>query len=215
MKTKGHQNSEMEKTQFPPDLVDQTKPVDESRRSFTKSGLAVSGVVLTLASRPVLGCVCESPSGFLSGNLSAHGTPQTCSGLTPGYWGTHPDKWPFPYKAGTCTASARKCSDPKYWTKVGATMFNEYFNCNNNGLIYAPYTMLQVVWSGGGGDPYQLGAHIISALLNARKGWTPVLTEAQVINIFNEWDQKGYFEPTAGVHWDGEDIVEYLKTTMS
>jgi hypothetical protein len=60
-----------------------------------------------------------------------------------------------------------------------------------------------------------LGAHIISALLNARKGWTPVLTEAQVINIFNEWDQKGYFEPTAGVHWDGEDIVEYLKTTMS
>lgn len=74
--------------------------------------------------------------------------------------------------------------------------------------------MFQVVWSGGGGDPYQLGAHIVAALLNARKGWTPVLTEAQVINMFNEWDQNGYFEPTAGVHWDGEDIVEYLQTTM-
>lgn len=211
MKTKEHQNGEMEKTQFPHDLADQTKSVDESRRSFAKSGLAVSGVLLTLASRPVLGCVCESPSGFLSGNVSVHGTPPTCSGRTPGYWGTHPEQWPSPYKAGTCT---RSCNHPKNWTTAGATKFKDVFNCNNHGSIYAAYTMFQVVWSGGGGDPYQLGAHIVAALLNARKGWTPVLTEAQVINMFNEWDQNGYFEPTAGVHWDGEDIVEYLQTTM-
>lgn len=94
-------------------------------------------------------------------------------------------------------------------------MFKDVFNCNNHGTIYAAYTMFQIVWSGGGGDPFQLGAHIVSALLNARSGFTPVLTEAQVINIFNEWDQKGYFEPTAGVQWDAEDIVEYLQTTMS
>lgn len=216
MNTKEYQNGEMENKQLPRDLAEQTKSVDESRRRFTKSGLAISGVILTLASRPVLGdFVCKSPSGFLSGNVSAHGTPLLCSGLTPGYWGNHPEAWPSPYVAGTCTGEARYCGLVKNWTTVGATMFKDVFNCNNHGSIYSEYTMFQVVWLGGGPDPFQLGAHIVSALLNAKMGWTPVLTEAQVINMFNEWNQNGYFEPTAGVQWDGEEIVAYLQTTMS
>ena len=73
---------------------------------------------------------------------------------------------------------------------------------------------MQVLWLGGRGDPYQLGAHIVAALLNAQKGWTPVLTVAQVKNIFNEWNDKGYFEPTAGIKWYAADIVYYLKSTM-
>lgn len=215
MKTREPQNGEME-NKSPHELADQPKPVDKSRRSFAKSGLALSGVVLTLTSRPVLGgFICKSPSGFLSGNVSAQGTPQTCSGLTPGYWGNHPEMWPSPYKAGTCTGTVKQCNHPEKWTTVNATMFKDVFNCNNHGAIYSAYTMFQIVWSGGGGDPFQLGAHIISALLNARSGFTPVLTEPQVINIFNEWDQKGYFAPTAGEEWDAEEIVEYLQTTMS
>lgn len=97
-------------------------------------------------------------------------------------------------------------------------MFNDTtlgFHCNGHGKIYKPYSMMQVIWLGGGGDPDQLGAHIVAALLNAKKGYTPVLNETQVRNIFNEWDQKGYFEPTAGVQWDGAHIVAYLKSTMS
>ena len=50
------------------------------------------------------------------------------------------------------------------------------------GLVAAAFTATGMVL---GGDPFQLGAHIVSALLNARSGFTPVLTEAQVINIFN------------------------------
>jgi hypothetical protein len=74
--------------------------------------------------------------------------------------------------------------------------------------------MMQVIWLTGNADPAQLGAHIIAAVLNARMGSTPTLTETQVTNIFNEWDVKGYFEPTAGVKWYAADIVLYLKTTM-
>lgn len=216
MKTDKHEIGGAGESSLPDTPAVGPGPVSESRRSFTKSGLAISGVVLTLASRPVLGdFVCKSPSGFLSGNVSATGIPQMCSGLTPGFWGNHPERWPSPYVAGTCTGSVKICNNPSNWTTVGATKFNSVFSCANHGSIYSPYTMLQVIWSGGGGDPYQLGAHIIAALLNARQGLTPVLTEAQVINMFNEWDQKGYFEPTAGVQWDGADIVAYLQTTMS
>lgn len=74
--------------------------------------------------------------------------------------------------------------------------------------------MMQVIWLGGNADPQQLGAHIVAALLNAKMGWTPVLTEAQVIGMFNEWNLNGYFEPTAGVKWYAADIVAYLQTTM-
>ena len=208
-----NQKGEMEKTQSDQGLADQTKqPVDESRRGFTKSGLALSGVILTLASRPVMACTCQSPSGFISGNVSASGTPPQCYGLSPGYWKNHPEAWPSPYKAGTCSSG---CGQAANWTTVGATMFAAVFNCSNHGAIYANYTMFQVVRLGGGSvDPQELGAHIVAALLNARKGLTPVLTEAQVINMFNEWNQRRYFEPTAGVKWDGEEIVDYIQSTF-
>lgn len=73
---------------------------------------------------------------------------------------------------------------------------------------------MQMIWLNGKEDPVQLGAHIVAALLNANRALTPVLTEADVKNIFSEWDQKGYFEPTAGVKWYDTDIVNYLKSTM-
>lgn len=216
MNTKDNQNSEMGNTPLTQGPADLTKSaVDESRRGFTKSGLAMSGVILTLASRPVMACTCKSPSGFLSGNVSAPNTTLKCYGLSPGYWKNHPEAWPSPYKAGTCTGTVKVCSNPANWTTIGATKFASVFNCNNHGSIYAKYTMFQVVSAGGGSvDPQELGAHIVAALLNARKGLTPVLTEAKVINMFNEWNQNGYFEPTAGVKWYGEDIVDYIVSTF-
>lgn len=68
------QNDELEKQQLSQDTADQIKFSGESRRRFATSGLAVSGIILTLASRPVLGdTFCLSPSGFASGNTSQHG----------------------------------------------------------------------------------------------------------------------------------------------
>jgi hypothetical protein len=231
MKNRENQNGEMESNQLTPGLglADQTKPVDESRRGFAKSGLALSGVILTLASRPVMACTCKSPSGFISGNVSTHGTPQTCSGRSPGYW-QGKKTWPSPYTKGICTDEEHPSSnDPLDWKE--GTPFMGTFNCNGYGAKYKsaclrthkkkkctniePLSLMQVLLLGGTIDRSQLGAHIVAALLNAAMGWTKdILTEAQVINIFNEWDQKGYFEPTAGVKWYAEDIVNYIASTF-
>jgi len=220
-----HHNNEMGEQHLPHDeLSDQPKLEDESRRRFTKSGLLVSGVLMTLASRPSLGGgtvygagqVCKTPSGFLSGNISQHGTPPKCSGRTPGYWGTH-YTWPSTYKTGTCTNTQQE-QDYKSWSTNNCTMYKDStlgFHCNGYGSGYLNYSMMQVILLGGVGDPYQIGAHCVAALLNARSGWTPVLTEAQVRNIFNEYNTKGYFQPTAGVKWYPADIVKYLQSTMT
>lgn len=213
MSEKENQMSESKSQHSVGESQDRISAVDESRRRFSRSGLAVSGVLLTLASRPALAGQCLSPSGFQSGNVSHHGTPITCSGRTPGYWGTHPEEWPSPYDPGKCKGdNPGECMKSKNWED--GTKFSAVFNCSGHGNIYAKKSMMQVILSGGGDDPQQLGGHIVSALLNAKKGWTPVLTETQVIGMFNEWNQNGYFEPTAGVKWYAEDIVTYLKSTM-
>lgn len=77
------QNDELGKQQLSQDTDDQIKFSGESRRRFATSGLAVSGIILTLASRPVLGdTFCLSPSGFISGNTSQHGACPPASTVT-------------------------------------------------------------------------------------------------------------------------------------
>ena len=219
------QKGEMASHGLPEEVVDQTKLVDDSRRHFTKAGLAASGVLLTLASRSALGgtLVCKSPSGFQSGNVSQHGTPTECIGRTPGYWQTNTDSltephtWPSPYTTGKCLDPSKPLNYQS-WSNSGVdsgTMFRNVFSCTGHGIGLAPHSMMQVLLQNGSGDPYQLGAHIVAALLNAKMGWTPVLTEMQVVNIFNEYDSKGYFEPTAGVKWYQADIVNYLGSTQT
>lgn len=103
MNTTEQHEAELENHDFPQDDVAQAESVDESRRHFSKSSLAVSGVLLTLASRAALGGGmggggggggggCKSPSGFVSGNVSQHGkTPP--GGHSCEYWISHCDSW--------------------------------------------------------------------------------------------------------------------------
>lgn len=60
-----------------------------------------------------------------------------------------------------------------------------------------------------------LGRYIVAALLNARSGRTPMLTEMQVRNMWNDLVNRGYYEPTAGIRWSASQIVAYLKTTIA
>jgi hypothetical protein len=55
---------------------------------------------------------------------------------------------------------------------------------------------------------------MVAALLNARAGRTPVLTEGAVRNMWNDIINRGFFEPTAGIRWGATEIVSYLRTTM-
>jgi hypothetical protein len=82
-------------------------------------------------------------------------------------------------------------------------------------------SMMQVMMMNDGSNPWgltdpdNLGMHIVAALLNAKKGYTPILSELDVINMWNEWASKGYFEPTANVHWNSAQIVQYIVSTFS
>ena len=197
----------------------------DSRRRFTRAGIGVSAI-FTLASRPVLAGQCFTPSAAVSGNLSTHGTPPSCSGLSPGFWKEHPEAWKnTTIDPGTGTRTTGKSSNNvQNWS--GGTLFHPYFSgatfMISTSRGQSSLSMMQVMQLNNGAsnpsgypkDPDNLGAHIVAALLNAISGFTPVLTQAQVVNMWNEWVTKRYFEPTAGVQWTSSQIVAYIQSTF-
>jgi hypothetical protein len=56
---------------------------------------------------------------------------------------------------------------------------------------------------------------VVTALLNAHAGLTPVLTVPQVKTIWKEYITTGYYEPTAGVQWGEQQILTYLASTQT
>jgi hypothetical protein len=191
MSTSGHKDN-LESEHLDLRVVQDSAQVNESRRRFGKSGLAASGMFITLASRPVLGAeVCKSPSGFLSGNLSTHGSPPICEGRSPGYWKTH-TSWPI--------ANRTTCK------------FSSVFTCAPSSP-YSSVTMLDLL-SHQSFDANNLGMHLVAAYLNAMEGWTPFLTLERIVSMFTEWQSTGYFSPTAGVQWNAAQIVDYLQRTQ-
>jgi hypothetical protein len=218
-------------------IEDKTKSADTSRRRFTKASLAASGVILTLASRPVLAnAVCKSPSGFHSGNTSAHPIEEMCFGNYPDYYANTPEAWAgTKYDPGTYDKEEGSTNSNKSLTGiesstsngnsnnngnsnskvdlgsegnkgkwVGGTQFQEAFPGSNQ---FPGKSMMQVLWMG---DP--MGGHLCAALLNADLGLTPPLTETRIVDMCLEYETKGYFEPTAGIHWYEGDIIHYLNS---
>lgn len=189
---------------------------DESRRRFTKAGLAGSGIILTLASKQVIAgggaAVCESPSGFSSINTSAPGKTQYyCGGLTPGYWKTK-NTWPC-HSAGTCSYDCGTSTCTSY--KSDGTKFHSVFAvgayCN-----LGSETMMNTMWKEGNSDKYKIAAHFCATELNICAGKIPsqILTKSTMLTIWNSYVTKGYYSPMSGVKWYGTDIVTYLKSTM-
>lgn len=181
------------------------------RRRVIKSGLAAAPVLMTLTSRPVLGCDvagrCTTPSAFGSVNTSRHGDETSaCTGLSPGYWKEHTGQWPDGFHAygGVLGLLGNK----------KATLFHSAETGFNDHPLVHDKTVLQVLDSGGGGV-MALARHISAALFNAIGGRTPVLSPDAVRGIWNEFVSKGYFEPTAGIKWGASDIVKYLDSTMT
>jgi hypothetical protein len=207
------QNGGMEPDQLPEGTPVQTSSVDESRRRFAKAGVAASGVLLTLASRPVLATggswggggytpgtkTCKSCSAWMSANMSKHANESvTCTGKSPKWW--------------------KNCSQSE-WTKCSVKsddLFPKHFSCGINASSYN-FKMIDVC-----DNPYSssmpladLCSRLVAALLNCRSGKTSFLTEATVKAIFNEITTKTHFSPTAGVNWDIAKCIEYLTATQS
>jgi len=221
---KKHQDNIMKEKQSSEGLEDKTKFVDSSRRRFTKSGLAATGVILTLASRPVLAStVCKSPSAFYSANTSNH-IHEMCFGNYPDYYANNPQAWggtqylPGTYNNNKENSNSNGSSNSSKSTNsngnpsstnnvdnwVGGTQFQQAFPGSRR---YPGKSMMQVLWIGD-----SIGGYLCAALLNAALGLTPPLTETQIVDMCLEYETKGYFEPTAGVHWYEGDIITYLES---
>ena len=235
------QNDELEKQQLSQDTADQIKFSGESRRRFATSGLAVSGVILTLAGRPVLGAdaFCLSPSGFCSGNTSQHGACPPASKSTLKFV-TNPDETflaAFPKSNQSNTSyNSRRLSDmltipwpepqvvntPVQATKakLGAASYMIGSNSQaqkGKGINNVTQPTAAPV-SAPTNPPFQtqeLLQCLVKALQHARSGATPYLPEDRVRSMFYEWQDHGTFSPTANVNWNSSEIIYYLKQTQN
>ena len=203
------------KQNFPEDPAPNTDtqaddPANPSRRRLTGAGLGVSAV-FTLASRPVLAGPCMSPSAASSGNLSQHGAPTICSGRTPAQW-----------------VSAVNTGNPNNGYPGGNVTFHTPPPSSQDGVFvsgsraaWGPFRLRQVMQAADNGNtgntPNPISKEFAAALLNIRGGFVPagVLTEVNLIGIWNEWMFDGTYSPQAGVDWDATKIVNYLKTLQS
>jgi hypothetical protein len=241
------QNDELEKSKLSHDTSDQIKFSGESRRRFAASGLAVSGVILTLASRPVLGdAFCLSPSGFISGNTSQHGECPIPVALSAASLVTNPDEtfigvfplslpensynsrllsamlttpWPDP-PAAIVSAPVQQVQKGKlgaasYMLSSGSSSLSQ----KGKGKGTSTYTTTTPTSATAPPNPplqtQELLKHLVIALLRARSGATPFLTEPTIQSMFYEWQTGGTFSPTAGVTWNASQIIEYLSLTQN
>ncbi|MET0094009.1 MAG: hypothetical protein ABW120_10770 [Sedimenticola sp.] len=151
--------------------------VDQSRRGFTKAGLAAP-VIMSLTSRPVLG-QCVSVSGFMSGNASH---PHECIGYgcTPGYWKQNPAAWTCAgYVPGACMKWDKNGNCTGFTSVPGtATEFADVFmRPHPSGYL----TLMEVLHRSNGNDIY---FHAIAAVLNSRC-FEYGTTENDIVNAVN------------------------------
>jgi hypothetical protein len=202
----------------PPSSVDSASvsgpDLKATRRRLLQGGLAAAPVLMTLVSRPVLALQVQTPSAFCSGNASTPDRGLTSSGQSPAYW-KQPQNfgaWQPPYYpgkeagaqpllAGLSTTGGAGGSQP--------TLFDSVFTPHYRGK-----TLLDVLELGGG-PPNDVAHYAVAVLLNIAAGWTPVITVKVVKEIWSEYITKGYFDPTAGIHWDEAQIVQYFKSMTS
>lgn len=180
-----------------------------SRRRLLQAGISAAPVVMTVASRPVLAITnppgfCQSPSGAVSGNLSRPNIQAACAGRTPGYW-----KQPQHY------------NDWNGYTPTGgsATVFK---NVLSPDLPVSNLTFLCALdpQCSGSGPPYDVARHIVAAILNnaATNPTTHVpesiLPLATIKAMWTQYNATGMYSVSAGVFWNGDQLIAYLLSTV-
>src|SRR5439155_15489855 len=186
-----------------------TSDLRATRRGLLQGGLAATPVLMTLVSRPVLAQQMTTPSAFMSGNASTPGVALTSLGRGPHFW-KQPQSFPSwrpPYSpTGTGTG--------QFQAALGAgasqpTLFDSVFAPNYQGK-----SLLDVLRMAN--TPRDdVARYAVAVLLNIAAGWTPVITVHTVKEVWSEYISKGYYEPNAGIHWDGVKIVQYFQSTIS
>lgn len=161
------------------------------RRQLLRAGMATAPVVMTVASRPVLALVCDSPSGFTSLNVS-HPGHDVCSGKDP---------------AGVLAEMSADERNTKFY-KIFPTADSGF------GSVVKDQKLEEVIGHSSEA-PWGLAQEIIAAYFNVAKGRIPasILTHPAIMHIWQDYDLTGGYSPRAGAQWSYNEIVTYLKTT--
>lgn len=176
----------------------QAEPIDGTRRRLGKAGVAGSGVILTLASRSVLGGwgTCTG-SEMMSGNLSRPGEANPC-GCSPGYWGNNNGSTTWTNLLGTLISSSHNK------TALFNTVFGVAFFGPNTGAAATTYGPNVTLWqavhdkqsthpviscNGNTGNKQTAAFHAVAALMNASvygsRYPAPYQTASAVISAFS------------------------------
>ena len=83
---------------------------------------------------------------------------------------------------------------------------------DNNELLLKDATLFQAM--AGSRTPVVV-KNLIAALLNFKAGYNSFPRDTDVVQIFQEWQQKGYYEVRATVKWYDPEINKYLASTNS
>jgi hypothetical protein len=103
---------------------------------------------------------------------------------------------------------------PGQWPISGNALFSAYFL---PALSDGTLKLKEVLDPSKGYDP--VACNCVAALLNASN--RPPLTPASILGvayakaIWSSYASKRYFEPTAGIRWNGAQIVDWITTTYS
>jgi hypothetical protein len=199
----------------PTDKTSSTKPPSSAsgdlrsgRRRLLQGALAGAPVLMTLVSRPVLAQQCTTPSGFVSANASTAGRVVNCTGHTPAFWANPMNFSQWPPGFNPTNPQVTRFGPPQ------GVFGNSPYNGNPT-LVDA----LNAAATPHDATTDNVARYVSAAVLNAAKGLTPVLSVQAVKDIWSEYGATGYgaggsYSPSSGVHWNPNEIVEYLLTTM-
>lgn len=183
------------------------------RRRFLGKGIKAAPFVITLASQPALGTTCFTPSRSLSKNtsISQQGKDGECTNAeSPGNYKTHQNSSATAYHWPASVPPSTPFHPLFFAGSTAATSFQK----TDSGVTRS-MTLGEVLTDGARQDDYNFAKHMIGAYLNTMGGNgavipTNVMTAQQILDIWKSYVLDGYYEVTAGVHWDAVEIIAYL-----
>ncbi len=185
--------------------VNTSSETNEKRRRLV-TGLTAAPILLSLASKPVLGTYTCAPSGFMSGNLSNPDVHKPCGGHSPKFWCNNYN-W-SPYKHSGCAIKNPGNSNCQNDPNQGGTLCKDAFRCKGRLSHRANKTMLHCMKN----KPSSLHALFSAALLNCNANLPGyVVTTKEIKGMASQYDKFGYCRTSNGVKMYKTDIKKFLK----
>ncbi len=185
----------------------------KDRRRFLGAGVAAAPFLMTMVSQPALGVQCFTPSRSLSRNtsLSQTGKFGDCSGAqSPGNYAAQQSS-SSPSYSWPAAVPPTTLMHPLFY-QGGTPGVTEFIK-----LVKGKWVSMTLGEAINVNAPGQVHFYLIAAYLNKMGGHgaiipDTVITAAGILNIWQSYAMKGYYEPIAGVKWYADDIKNYLQS---